>query len=80
MSCQGKKGRALERCMKAYQRKSLAMFPTFNKKTDTVSVNARSNNTKGIALSLRNKPKGKANQIAKDSSGSYRNYNLRSKG
>ena len=55
------------------------MFPTFNKKTDTVSVNARSNNTSGIALSLRNKPKGKANQITKNSSGQYRNYNLRSK-
>ena len=80
MSCKGKTGRALARCMKAYQQKSLAMFPNFNKDKDTVSVNARSNNTKGIALSLRNKPKGKANQIAKDSSGSYRNYNLRSKG
>ena len=79
MSCKGKTGRALARCMKAYQQKSLAMFPNFNKDKDTVSVNARSNNTKGIALSLRKKPKGKANQITQTSTGQYKNYNLRIK-
>ena len=80
MSCKGLSGRKLKKCMKAYVKQSKSYFPTFNQKTDTVSVNARSNYTKGISLSFERKPKGKGNKITKDSSGLYRNYNLRSKG
>jgi hypothetical protein len=45
MSCKGLSGRKLKKCMKAYVKQSKSYFPTFNQKTDTVSVNARSNNT-----------------------------------
>ena len=36
MSCKGKTGKALERCMKSYVKSSKRKFPTFNKKKDTV--------------------------------------------
>lgn len=36
MSCKGKTGKALKKCMKLYVKSSKRKFPTFNQKKDTV--------------------------------------------
>jgi len=63
MSCQGKKGEALKKCLENYRKESKKYFPNFNQKTDTVvsgsSVN--SNMSKKISASRGRRATGKGN-------------------
>ena len=50
MSCKGKKGSALRKCMKKYEKKATSIFPNFNKETDTLINPISSNSASGISM------------------------------